>query len=104
MKLSESEIEIAVSLFRKFLQEDSVEGTVESKSDETVEDETVEAAAPHDGRQRFMTAREAADYLRVGKSTFYEQVKLGKIPFIMVGSRMRFSCNELDRCFETRRN
>lgn len=49
----------------------------------------------------FMTGREAADYLRIGKSTLYQMAKEGKVPYVMIGARMRFRSDELDGTFRS---
>lgn len=44
-----------------------------------------------------MNAREAALFLKVGKSTLYELARRGEIPFFTLGKTMRFRRDELDQ-------
>lgn len=46
-----------------------------------------------------LTGREAAAYLKIGKSTLYELVKRNEIPVTYVGKTMRFIRAELDKKF-----
>lgn len=48
-----------------------------------------------------MNGREAADFLKVGKSTLYSLAKHGKIPCFYIGTRMRFRRDELDKHFRS---
>lgn len=48
-----------------------------------------------------MNGREAAEFLKVGKSTLYSLAKLGKIPCFYIGTRMRFRKDELDKYFRS---
>ena len=50
-------------------------------------------------RIRFLSAYEAAEFLGIGKSKVYEMVKLGQIPVVPVGKRMKFRTDELERQF-----
>jgi len=44
-----------------------------------------------------MTLPEAAEYLRISKSTLYALAQRGEVPCKKVGRRWRFSRNALDR-------
>lgn len=48
---------------------------------------------------RFLSGREAADFLGIGKSTLYELAKNGQIPYVPIGKRMKFRSDELERQF-----
>src|SRR5947209_4943843 len=54
-------------------------------------------AAPTDGPQDVLTAREAAKYLRLALPTFYRYMWQGKIPSSKIGGRYRFKKSLLDR-------
>ncbi len=50
-----------------------------------------------------MTADEAAQYLRIPKSSLYKGTSAGKIPHRKVGKLLRFSQKELDEYFNSRK-
>src|SRR2546430_3162137 len=54
-------------------------------------------AAPTDGPQDVLTAREAAKYLRLALPTFYRYMWQGKIPSSKIGGRDRVKKSLLDR-------
>ncbi|MDR3561224.1 MAG: helix-turn-helix domain-containing protein [Negativicutes bacterium] len=47
----------------------------------------------------YMTGRQLAEYLQVGKSKVYEMAKRQEIPYVMIGSVMRFRSDEIDAHF-----
>ncbi len=54
-------------------------------------------AAVEDGRADVLTAREAAQYLRLALPTFYRYLWRGTIPGSKIGGRYRFNKSLLDR-------
>src|SRR2546429_1699189 len=54
-------------------------------------------AAPTDGPQDVLTAREAAKYLRLALPTFYRYMWQGKIPSSKIGGGYRFKKSILHR-------
>jgi excisionase family DNA binding protein len=48
-----------------------------------------------------MNGREAAQFLKIGKSTLYSLVKRGEVPCFYIGTRMRFRRDELDSQFRS---
>lgn len=48
-----------------------------------------------------LTAQEAADFLRVKKSTLYEMVKRGQIPSAKIGKQLRIARADLEAFFRT---
>ena len=47
-----------------------------------------------------MNVQEAADYLRIKKSTLYKKVMLKEVPFYKFGGRVLFKPDELDRLIQ----
>ncbi len=43
----------------------------------------------------FMNGVEAAEFLKIGKTTLYKMAKAGQVPVIMIGNVMRFRADEL---------
>lgn len=52
-------------------------------------------------KERLLTAREAADFLRVHLVTLYSWVSEGKVPSIKLGRKRLFDPAELERWLET---
>jgi excisionase family DNA binding protein len=54
-------------------------------------------AGNSDVQSPLMTATEAADYLKIHRSTLYKMLRRGEIPGFRIGSDWRFSKETIDR-------
>ena len=50
--------------------------------------------------KEILNAREACDFLQIGKATLYRHVKSGDIPSFKIGRAMRFHKESLERWIE----
>lgn len=57
--------------------------------------------APAVEHDRWMTAEEAAEFLRVNRSTVYELTRAGKLPHRKIGKVVRYVRRELDDYLES---
>lgn len=53
-----------------------------------------------DAPEPLMTADEVAEYLSVSPGTIYNRTSKGEMPFVKVGSSLRFRRSEIDRWVE----
>ncbi|EDP75545.1 helix-turn-helix domain-containing protein [Hydrogenivirga sp. 128-5-R1-1] len=53
-----------------------------------------------EGERRLFTVKEALEYLRISRPTFYRLIKQGKIKPVKIGKRTLIDKNDLDRLIE----
>lgn len=60
-------------------------------------------AGPDTDKPEILTAREAAEFLRIGKNQLYELAGRGAVPCRRIGRTLRFSRSALIRWMDDRR-